>query len=258
MSRFFFLFSAGLGLIIGSFLNVVILRYNTGRTLGGRSGCLTCGHSLSWTELIPVFSFLRLRGRCGVCQAKISWQYPLVELATAGLFALCAYKFFPSWPEMILVWLILSLLIVITVYDLRHKIIPEALVYLFDSLALLWALIFGESLLFAFLAGLIFFSAFWALWYFSHGTWMGFGDAKLVIGLGFLLGLEAGFSALLWAFVVGAIVGLLLLASTKLKSLPFAWPRFTMKTEVPFAPFLVLGLLLVWLGHFDLFNAFLL
>lgn len=257
MTWFFIIFAAVLGLIIGSFLNVVILRYNTGRSLGGRSGCLACSQSLRWFELIPVLSFLFLGGRCRNCQTKVSWQYPLVELATAGLFVLSLNQFYPVWPEIILSWLIISLLVVITVYDLRHKIIPETLVYFFASLALLWALFFGESLFLALSAGLVFFVAFWALWYFSHGAWMGFGDAKLVIGIGFLLGLADGFSALLWAFSIGAVVGLLLLASTKLKSLPASWPRFTMKTEVPFAPFLVLGLLLVWLGHFDLLKLFL-
>ncbi|OJI08260.1 MAG: hypothetical protein COX02_01865 [Candidatus Vogelbacteria bacterium CG22_combo_CG10-13_8_21_14_all_37_9] len=246
-----------LGLIIGSFLNVLILRYHTGRSLGGRSGCLTCGQALCWFELIPVLSFICLKGHCRTCRTKISWQYPLVELLTAGLFVFSAQHFFPSWSTVVFSWLIISLLIVITVYDLRHKVIPDSLVYSFNSLALIWAIFLGDSLFVALLAGLIFFSAFWALWYFSHGTWMGFGDTKLVLGFGFLLGLSAGFSALLWAFVLGAIVGLLLLASSKLKKLPKNWPRFNLKTEVPFAPFLVIGLLLVWLANLNLLNVFL-
>jgi len=246
-----------LGLIIGSFLNVLILRYHTGRSLGGRSGCLTCGQALCWFELVPVLSFICLKGRCRTCRAKVSWQYPLVELATASLFVFSAQHFLPSWTVVFFSWLIISLLIVITVYDLRHKIIPEVLVYGFDFLAFIWAIFLSEDLISALVAGLIFFGLFGAMWYFSKGTWMGFGDAKLVLGFGFLLGLSAGFSALLWAFVLGAIVGLLLLASSKLKKLPKNWPRFNLKTEVPFAPFLVIGLLLVWLGQFNLLDVFL-
>ena len=80
-----------LGAIIGSFLNVVILRYGT-KSLGGRSECPSCGKKLVWFELIPIFSFLFLRGKCGSCGRKISWQYPLVEIST-GLICLLIFNF---------------------------------------------------------------------------------------------------------------------------------------------------------------------
>src|SRR5680860_1900327 len=80
MSFLFLIFFSFLGLIVGSFLNVVILRHNTGASLGGRSGCFSCGHNLTWYELVPVVSFLALRGRCNHCGCKISRQYPLVEI----------------------------------------------------------------------------------------------------------------------------------------------------------------------------------
>ena len=82
-----------LGLIIGSFLNVVILRYNTGRSFGGRSACMTCQSELKAYELIPLFSFITLRGRCLSCKTKISIQYPLVEFATGLIFAGLFRKF---------------------------------------------------------------------------------------------------------------------------------------------------------------------
>ena len=84
LSIIFFVF----GLIIGSFLNVVIFRFNTHRTFGGRSGCMSCSHKLSWYELIPVFSFIGLRGRCKNCKINISYQYPLVEIITAFIFGI--------------------------------------------------------------------------------------------------------------------------------------------------------------------------
>src|ERR1700748_3830531 len=83
----------GLGLIIGSFLNVVIFRLNTERSFGGRSACMVCRNKLAWYDLIPVFSFLFLLGRCRNCKTKISVQYPLVELGAGIIFALLFLKF---------------------------------------------------------------------------------------------------------------------------------------------------------------------
>ena len=83
----------GFGIIIGSFLNVIILRYNTHKTFGGRSACMSCTKKLHWYELIPIFSFVGLKGRCQTCKTKISWQYPLVELATGVMFVLIFCKF---------------------------------------------------------------------------------------------------------------------------------------------------------------------
>ena len=136
------IFSFLFGLIIGSFLNTVIYRYNTGRTVGGRSQCLVCGHTLTWRELIPILSFVIQGGKCAKCQSRFSMQYPLVEFITAILFLGVSYKLWPinfdftSFPlplvaELIVHWLVMSLLVGIAVYDLRHKIIPNGIVYLF-------------------------------------------------------------------------------------------------------------------------------
>ncbi len=126
-----------LGAIIGSFLNVVVLRMNTGRTLKGRSMCFSCGKTLHAHELVPIASFLVQKGKCTKCGARISWQYPIVEALTGLVFAVLALKFMYLLPvnvELFLVFLtfsvfIFSVWIAISVYDIRHTIVPNNLVW---------------------------------------------------------------------------------------------------------------------------------
>jgi len=237
------------GLIVGSFLNVVICRYNTGKTLGGRSMCFSCGKVLKWYELVPVLSFLFLRGKCGVCKSRLSWQYPIVEFVTGILF-LGAF-FLSAFNIYIFIYLCaqFALLIVISVYDIRHKIIPDLFVYVFVILALIFVLtplFLGNYdfsvLLWNILAGPIYFLPFAGLWYFSRGKWIGFGDAKLALGIGWFLGFTNAYIAIVLAVWVGAIVGIGLILYTKI--LCFATDKkITLKSEIPFGPFLVFGLL---------------
>src|SRR3989344_1715921 len=207
---FFFVF----GLIIGSFLNVVIYRMNTARSLSGRSACMSCQNKLCWYELIPLFSFFGLQGRCRNCKAKISIQYPLVEFVTGLIFLSLFLKFrnifFFSLPIFSITYLyyalMFSLLIVITIYDLRHKIIPDVLSFTFDVLAFIGLFFFTNSIFY---------------------------------------GLSMGFSALVLAFWIGAVVGLGLVIFSK---------KYGFKSEIPFAPYLILGTLLVFIFNFNLFN----
>ncbi|MDD5050413.1 MAG: prepilin peptidase [Candidatus Pacebacteria bacterium] len=253
------------GLIVGSFLNVVILRYNTGTTIGGRSYCFSCGKTLHWYELIPLLSFLIQLGKCRSCKAKISWQYPLVELSTGILFALTLLSFpvFSSRDLFILFFYLIieSILIVITVYDLRHKIIPDALVYTFAFLSL--GAIFVPALhatrytFYDLLAGpILFLFPFFLLWFISKGRWMGLGDAKLSLGIGWFLGLAYGISAIILGFWIGAGVSLLLLLVQKIAKgktpLISGLGNLTMKSEIPFGPFLILGALLVLFLRIDI------
>ena len=122
----FFLF---LGAIIGSFLNVVILRYGKD-SLDGRSHCMGCDKQLKWWELIPIVSYVFLRGKCSGCGKKISIQYPLVELLT-GLLFLGAYLKLEHILEILFVSLLFSILVFVLVYDLYHKIIPDFFSYSF-------------------------------------------------------------------------------------------------------------------------------
>src|SRR3989344_900722 len=131
------------GLIIGSFLNVVIIRLNTDKSFGGRSGCMACQNKLTWYELIPILSFLGLAGRCRNCKTKISIQYPLVELLSGFIFVFLFLKFEDLFFLNTLAFsfifayyvVVFSLLIVIAIYDLKHKIIPNILSYILGILA---------------------------------------------------------------------------------------------------------------------------
>jgi leader peptidase (prepilin peptidase)/N-methyltransferase len=238
------------GLIIGSFLNVIILRYKTGRTLSGRSGCLSCGKKLNWHELFPVFSFLVQGGRCRGCKSKISWQYPLVEILTGLLFLLIFWHSADNWLATIFYWVIASLLIIITVYDFRHQIIPDRFVFTFILLGLLQPLILSDHPVltntgWGIVGGIVTALPLFVLWLISRGRWLGFGDVKLALGVGLLLGWQFGLSALVIAFWVGALIGLFLIAWGKTQ----LWRKgksYTMKSEVPFAPFLILGFWLVF------------
>ncbi len=250
------IFVFAFGAIVGSFLNVVILRFNTGRGIGGRSGCSVCGAQLRWFELLPIVSFLIQRGRCRSCQSKLSWQYPLVELLTGALFVAVWYLFAPSVLFFMLYATIWSLLVVMLVYDIHHKIIPDAFVYAFCALSLLTIFLRGDATLWGLLAGPLCAAPFALLWLISRGAWMGFGDAKLALGIGWLLGLVPAFSALILSFWTGACISVGIMLWERLRTphsaLSGAHGRFTMKSEVPFAPFLILGTALVFFFDYDI------
>ncbi|MCC7436778.1 prepilin peptidase [Candidatus Nomurabacteria bacterium] len=236
------------GLIIGSFLNVVILRINTGRSIAkGRSKCARCSTTLSWYELIPVFSFLTLRGKCKTCKNPISFQYPLVELTTALVFTILYTKIllsngfnFFGIVSFLGASTISALLIVIFAYDIKHKIIPDKIVYPFIIISLasvFWRNVFGDNdmLIKDLFAGPALAAPFFFLWFFSKGRAMGFGDVKLSLGIGWLLGLAGSLATFFLSFWLGAIVGLLLMASSKT----------SLKSEIAFAPFLIIAVFIV-------------
>ncbi|MBI3888493.1 prepilin peptidase [Candidatus Nomurabacteria bacterium] len=256
------------GLIIGSFLNVVILRLNTQKTFGGRSACMSCRNTLSWYELFPVFSFLWLGGKCRNCKTKISIQYPLVELVTGLIFAAIFLKFqdifflntFSFSFTYAYYAVVFSLLLVIAVYDIRHKIIPDSLSLTLGILTFLGLFIFGNSnflgyfgffphipSLLEFLAGPLIAAPFALLWLVSGGRWMGLGDAKLALSIGWLLGLSGALSGVVMAFWAGAVIGIILIIFSS---------KHGMKSEIPFAPYLVLGTALAFIFSLSLFGLF--
>jgi prepilin signal peptidase PulO-like enzyme (type II secretory pathway) len=243
------------GAVIGSFLNVVSLRFNTGVGLHGRSRCMSCGTSLSWKELIPLFSFAMQKGACRKCKSKISWQYPLVEFVAGALFVLIIVAYPPLDPLSAMTTLFhlfsACLLLVIAAYDIKHKIIPDPLVYLFALIALAGLFVGGASWwhmpsLWALLAGLILALPFALLWLVSGGRWMGLGDAKLMLGIGWFLGIGAGINALILSFWIAAAVSLAWMAVRH--------GKFKRGAEIPFGPYLILGMYLVLLFGFKVID----
>lgn len=226
-----------LGSIVGSFLNVAGLRYRSGLSLGGRSSCASCMRTLKWWELVPVLSFLTLRGRCRSCKTRISWLYLWVEIFTGIVFATLPPIF---WP-------VFCIYIVILIYDLRHKIIPDGLVYAAIALSLLLRISIGGTLL-DWLVGPALFGIFALGWLVSKGRALGFGDAKLLLSVGLLLGGPFGLSAIILAFWIGTVATLPLVL--------FGRKSFTMKSEIPFAPFIILGAWASLALHLDLFHVF--
>ena len=249
------------GLVIGSFLNVVVYRHGSGMRLNGRSKCLSCGKTLTARMLVPLFSFMLMRGRCVYCSAKLSFQYPLIEAVAGVLFVVIAHKnglFLPDVSSHALIIFLMeaaawSTLLVVTVYDLKHNIIPDRFSFIFALLAgvLLslrshWGLLTLPYIPFLdgvppwidFAAGPLLAAPFALLWFLSGGRAMGFGDAKLAWGIGWFLGFSGGGSALILSFWIAFFPSIALLF--------IRGKHFTMKSEIPFAPFLVLGTLVVY------------
>ncbi|OGG79430.1 hypothetical protein A3A39_00530 [Candidatus Kaiserbacteria bacterium RIFCSPLOWO2_01_FULL_54_13] len=252
------------GLIVGSFLNVLILRWGK-RALTGRSTCESCERTIPWYDLVPVLSWVALRGRCRFCGAWISIQYILVETVVALVFALIGIAPVSLYLR-VLALPVAALLIAIAVYDLRHTLIPDLWVYVAGGLALVISLVsaaaggFGESVLLVLSAGPATALPLFAMWFVSRGVWMGLGDVKLALTMGWLLGLEGGLAALFLAFILGAIVSapLLFFSSSLWKRISAryhflhtvfnvkAGKGYTMKSEIPFGQFLILATFIIW------------
>lgn len=239
------------GLSIGSFINAWSFRYGTGHSIMSPSSCFSCSRKLQWFELVPLFSFVALRGKCRACKAPISLQYPLIELCTGIIFVLIFYKLgtYSLLATHLVFW---SILLAISVYDFREKIIPNGGAYTLAVLGFFSPLLYGN--LNALLdwrhlvAGPLLALPLASFWFFSRGKWMGLGDAKLELGLGWFLGLSFGFSGMLIGFWLGALVGVCLIVLSRIAH-RFS---FSMKSELPFGPFLVLGAFIVWFFGFNI------
>ncbi|TWT22055.1 prepilin peptidase [Luteimonas wenzhouensis] len=250
---------AGLGLLVGSFLNVVILRLprrmewewkrEAREVLGEpeiydppppgivveRSHCPHCGHQLAWYENIPVLSWLALRGRCRSCKAPISVQYPLVELLTALLCVLCVWNFGFGWQGFG-ACLLTCFLIALSGIDLRTQLLPDSL-----TLPLMWlGLVAALDNLYmpakpALLGAIAGYVSLWSVWWlFKQVTGkegMGHGDFKLLAALGAWVGLAGVLPVILLSSLLGAVVGSIWLAA---KGRDRATP-------IPFGPYLALA-----------------
>jgi len=229
-----------IGLFVGSFLNVLIDRLPKGEpVVKGRSHCDKCKKTLKWYDLIPLLSFVLLKGKCRYCKANLSFYYPIVELTTgivfAGIFLFIggANINFITIISLIYYLFISSSLIVIFFVDLKYGIIPDKMILPSIAAALTYLFLIHNSLfLIHFLSGFgasLFFLFSFLL---TKGRGMGFGDVKFAFLMGLILGFPNIVVGLYIAFLTGAVVGCILIIWRK--------KRLT-GTIIPFGPFLVLG-----------------
>lgn len=251
-----------LGLIIGSFLNVFLYRFHTGKSLNGFSHCLSCNVRLRWYELVPVMSYVLLLGRCRTCQSYIPSRYCVVELLTGGAFLVAATSGLPIALQIVTA-LFLSTLILVVIYDFLHTIIPDEFVLVLTGLVLskvsyevYTGLAPFTSFVWLLLAGAAAAGPFVFLWAISQGRWIGLGDAKLAFPLGAWVGIYGVVSLVILAFWIGATLSLFLIGLQAIFKrgqfdLRILGRALTMKSEIPFAPFLILAFVFVYLIHIN-------
>jgi leader peptidase (prepilin peptidase)/N-methyltransferase len=234
-------FAAGLGLIFGSFATAFAYRVPRRESMGGRSVCPSCKETIRARDNIPVISYLLLRGKCRNCGEPISVRYPLIELASAILFALAAWKFgltFRGATYAAFFWVLL----VLSVIDLEYKLLPNRIVFpalgagavLLIVDALLVTSAGTDRLLDALIGGLIF-GGFLFLVAFIYPAGMGMGDVKLALLLGAMLGYSGGIGltvmGMFLSFLFGGFLGALIAVAR----------GGGRKTQIPFGPWLALG-----------------
>lgn len=236
MEVLFILWFFVLGLVLGSFFNVVVYRLPRNLSLvKPGSSCPDCGHRLTPGELVPVLSFLRQKGRCKECKGHISWRYPLVEALTGMGFALIAWQS-SSLPEIFSGVVFFSLLLTLALIDLEHKVLPNVLTIPGIVLGLLFAL-FGwtSSFWLSVIGAGVGFLLMFAIALISRGG-MGMGDAKFMAMIGAFLGWQSVFYVLFGASLLGSVGGVLYLYITKQDR----------KTPIPFGPSMAVAALVVY------------
>lgn len=207
-----------LGLCLGSFVNVLVLRLAAGESLLGRSRCPHCLRQLAWYENIPVFSFIALQARCRTCRGPISWQYPLVEGASGLVWVLAYLRAYPSggWLGLVSFGLFATILLSLFVFDLKWSMLPDEVTLPSLALVILLNLSLGADWLAVVVAALL--GALWFAfqYFFSHGRWVGDGDIRLGALMGAMLaGWQNLVVALFLAYVVGSVVAAFLLMTHK-------------------------------------------
>lgn len=234
-----------LGLCVGSFLNCVVWRLNHDCSpLRGRSFCPKCKHKLGWKDNIPLLSFVLLRGKCRYCRSPISWQYPLVELAT-GILAVVSFQLSVVRGESplstVYCLLITFTLIAIFVSDLLYTTIPDKIVFPSLLISFIYLVLQSPNILISnILISLITAGFFYFLVLITRGRGMGMGDVKLVALMGLVLGWPKIVVALFLAFLTGALIGVILVIMGEKR----------LSSHIPFGPFLTAATLisLFWGG----------
>ncbi len=225
------------GLLMGSFLNVVSIRSYQGTAWWrGRSACPKCLAPIAWYDNIPLISFAFLRGSCRHCKTYISWQYPLVELATALVFVLLL-SHYGLGVHLIMAMILISFLIIIFIQDLQHYAVLDQVVLPAIVFAVAMNIWLGVSV-FSLIIGMALGAGFFALQYLvSKGKWVGDGDIRLGALMGAALGWQYTIVALMIAYIIGAVIGAFLLMMK----------RKEMSSAVPFGPFLMIALFITFL-----------
>ena len=226
-----------LGLIFGSFISALSWRYPKEISIAkGRSMCPKCHNQISWYDNIPLLSFLLLKGRCRHCKNIISLRYPLIELATAvgfaviGYFTLSTQGLSLQFAYSIITFLILEAIFII---DFENQIIPDLFTFIGIFITLIYLLLTGDTLILPrILAGLAASSFLLTIYLVTRGRGMGLGDVKFAILGGMIVGLDLSLIWMFFAFLTGAMVGIILIIGKK-KGL---------KSQIAFGPFLVLAI----------------
>lgn len=254
-----------LGASLGSFISVLIHRIRSNRKgiFFGKSECPQCGKKLKAKDLIPIFSFILLKGKCRYCGNTISLHYLALELLTSLAF-LATYLRFPFISEdigaefftidysnlIIFIFFVLYSVFFVAIfyYDILYEEIPDAFLFPLIGISLLGSLVMGTpdgiSMLFGLLIALIFFGGQILI---SKGKWLGEGDMYFSISMALILGWQLLIMAIVISYTLGAIISLVLLAEKKEK----------LKSAVPFAPFLVLGTFITIFFGNDILNWYL-
>lgn len=238
MSMFIFFLLIVIGLCVGSFINVLVDRIPRSESvLFGRSHCDYCGKELRWYDLIPVISYILIRGKCRYCKKKLSIQYPLVELLTGILFITA---FFVESPMTILQYVLLffdlglmAISFALFLMDIKYRILSDQLVITFFIFACCRFLLGNPMSILPHIGiGLLSVLPLLLIFLFSKGRAMGFGDVKLIFCIGFLVGFPQIIVAYYVAFLTGACLGIILVLDKKKK----------FSESLPFGPFLLLGM----------------
>ena len=233
MSYIVFIFIFLFGLIIGSFLNCLIWRLHSKESIWGRSYCPKCRKQIAWYDNIPVLSYLILSGKCRKCHKIISWQYPVVELITGVLFMLAvisnlkleiwnSYFFLEQITNYKLLisiikdWFLIAVMVIIFIYDLRWYLILDKITLPAAAIFLILNLILGISWLTLLISAIIGSSFFLLQFVISRGKWIGGGDIRLGLLMGFALGrIDLLILAIMLAYFIGSIIGLSLIFAGK-------------------------------------------
>ncbi|HET9850064.1 MAG TPA: prepilin peptidase [Candidatus Saccharimonadales bacterium] len=234
-----------LGVCLGSFVNALTWRLEKGKDwVRGRSQCPHCGHQLAARDLVPLFSWLILRGRCRYCKQSISVQYPLVELAGGAVFCL-SYIFWPANLDqagnliLFITWLVASVgLLALALYDLKYMLLPSKILYPIFFIAAAGQLIYligfapakATYALGWLISVLIATGIFWLIFMVSKGRWIGYGDVRLGLVTGTLLHRPALAVLMIFlASLAGSVIAVPMLAIGKK----------TLSARIPYGPYLI-------------------